>query len=188
MYRFITPLLIEKQINRLVLEVITENVQAIKSYQNSGFKTRRVLACYKGNVTASGKHKAIDIRNLHNYNWTVMQSFWDITPTWQNSNTVLDELNSNNVSLGAFIDDQLVGYIIFSPSTKRIQQVAIDKNYRRQGVASALILKLAETYGDTLSVINVDKISTGIDHFFRKIGLENYLEQLEMKLELNTTP
>ncbi len=185
MYHFIIPLLIEKQIDRLLLEVITENIQAIKSYQSAGYKTKRELVCYKGDVKLSHTHKTIAIKSLHHYNWNLMTSFWDIAPTWQNSNAALDELKHNNISLGAFTGDQLIGYIIFNPSSKRIQQIAVDKGFRRKGIASALILELVETYGKTLSIINVDKTSIGANHFFSKIGLENNINQFEMELELN---
>lgn len=184
MYLFIVPRLVKKGIHKIVLEVIDKNIQAIKSYKKSGFKKIRELACYKGNVDIIKKNENIEIKELQSYNWELLESFWDIHPTWQNSNHVINKLKRDTISLGAYIKNQLVGYIIYNPTSKRIHQIAIHKNVRKKGIASTLIHKLTDEYGDTLSVINVDKESKSVNQFFNKIGLENSLEQLEMELVL----
>ncbi len=185
MYDFILPVLKEKGINKLFLEVITKNIQAIKSYKRSGYKIERELYCYKGEIVVSNLNNNLEIYKLQDYDWSLMQSFWDITPTWQNSNKVVNQLKNTNISLGAYIKNQLVGYIIYNPKNKRLQQIAINKNFRQRRIASTLMSKLIEDYGSTFSIINVDKSSKPVDAFLRKIGFEKNLEQLEMKLELN---
>lgn len=186
MYLFILPLLIKKGINKLILEVITKNIQAVKSYEKSVFKVKRELLCYKGEVGISNTNSSnIKIKELQKYNWELMESFWDIFPTWQNSKSVVNELKYNNTSLGAYIENQLVGYVIYNPTNKRIQQIAVSKEFRKKKIASSLVFKLKERCGNTISIINVDKKSNGVNDFFNKIGLENNLEQLEMELELN---
>lgn len=185
MYHFIIPYLEEQGINKLILEVINENIQAIKSYEKSGFITKRGLVCYKGIAKISNSNKNIEVKNLQNYRWNSMGTFWDVLPTWQNSNSVLDELKQNNCSLGAYLENQLIGYVIYNPANKRIQQIAIHKDFRRKGIASTLIFELIEKYGDTLSIINVDKKSKEANNFLNNIGLENSLEQIEMELKLN---
>lgn len=187
MYHFILPVLKEKGINKLFLEVITENIQAIKSYEKSDYKIARELLCYKGEISISNINDNLEIKKLQDYNWSLMQSFWDISPTWQNSNNVVNELRNTNISLGGYIENQLVGYIIYNPNNKRLHQIAISKNFRRQKIASTLLWKLIEKYGSDLSIINVDKSSKPVNTFLQKIGLEKNLEQLEMKLELNKT-
>ncbi|MCG2461621.1 GNAT family N-acetyltransferase [Flavobacteriaceae bacterium F89] len=185
MHRFILPVLKEKGINKLYLEVIAENIQAIKSYKKSGYKVERELVCYKGEIRISKINNNLEIKELQNYNWNSIQSFWDISPTWQNSKNILNELRKTNISLAAYIENQLTGYVIFNPKNKRIQQIAINKNYRKQKVASTLLSKLIEDYGNTLWVINVDKSSKSVNAFFQKLGFEKNLEQLEMKLKFN---
>ena len=185
MYHFILPVLKEKGINKLFLEVITENIQAIKSYKKSNYKVERELLCYKGEISISKVNNNLEINKLQDYNWNLMQSFWDISPTWQNSNNVVNELRNTNISLGAYIKNQLVGYIIYDPNNKRLQQIAVNKNFRQQKIASTLIWKLIEEYGSTFSIINVDKGSKPVNAFLQKIGFEKSLEQLEMKLQLD---
>lgn len=185
MYNFILPVLKKKGINRLLLEVITENKQAIKSYEKSGYIVERELLCYKGEINISNIDYTLDTHKLHDYNWNLMQSFWDISPTWQNSNIVLNEFKDTNISLGAYFKNQLVGYIIYNPNSKRLQQIAISKKFRRRKIASTLIFKLIEEYGDSFSILNVDKSSKAVNLFFQKIGFIKNLEQLEMGLKLD---
>lgn len=187
MYHFNLPVLEKKGIDKIVLEVITQNIQAIKSYEKSGFKTTRELACFKGNFKSTKANKDVEIKELLIYEWKQMESFWDINPTWQNSKNVMNELRAVNASFGAYIKNQLVGYVIYNPKSKRIQQIAIHKGYRKKGIASKLIAELAKKYGNAFSVINIDKKAKNVTNFFDSIGFKNDLEQLEMELELNKT-
>ncbi|WP_286813984.1 MULTISPECIES: GNAT family N-acetyltransferase [unclassified Maribacter] len=184
MHQFILPLLKEKGIDMLQLEVIKVNSQAIISYEKSGYKIARELVCYKGEVSISNTNNGLQIRKLHNYYWDLMESFWDVYPTWQNSKNVINELRPNNISLGSYIDNLLIGYIVFNPKNNRILQIAVSPKFRQKKVASTLVKQLTETYGNTLSIINVDKSSNCINTFFKRIGLKNHLEQLEMKFHL----
>ena len=187
MYHFILPLLREKGIDKLLLEVITKNTQAIKSYEKSGYKLERELVCYQGELSISNTNNNLEIKKIQDYNWDLMESFWDISPTWQNSKNSVNELRDNNISLGAYVQKQLVGYIIYNPTNKRLQQIAINKNFRRRKIASTLLCKLINEYGRTLSIINVDKSLKSVNNFLEKIGFEKNIEQLEMKLQLNKT-
>ncbi len=186
MYHFILPILKKKGINTLVLEVISENIQAIKSYKKSGFKIERELVCYKGEIHTSNTNNTIEIKSLKEYNWEVLESFWDIAPAWQNSKNTIDELKNDHISLGAYIQNQMVGYLIYNPKNKRLLQFAVAKKFRKKSVASSLLSNLIVVSGSTLSIINVDKSSKSVHTFLKKMGFEKYLEQLEMKLELDS--
>lgn len=185
MYLFILPSLKEKGIDRIMLEVIDKNIPAIKSYEKSGFNMKRALVCYKGNVNIMKTNKKIEIKELKSYHWKQLESFWDILPTWQNSNHVLNKLKLDLISLGAYFKNELVGYVIYNPTTRRVQQIAVNKDHRKKRIASTLIDSLTNKFGTTISIINVDKKSKSVNDFFKKIGLENNLEQLEMELKLN---
>ncbi|MDH7445965.1 GNAT family N-acetyltransferase [Aquimarina sp. 2201CG14-23] len=185
MYLYNLPVLQKKGIDKIILEVITQNIQAIKSYEKIGFKTTRELACFKGNFKSIKSNKFIDIRGLKTYPWERMESFWDINTTWQNSKNVMNNLKTDNDSYGAYVENELVGYVILNPKTNRIQQIAVHKDFRKKGIASKLITELAKKYGNAFSIINVDKKAENMTSFFNSIGFENYLEQLEMELKIN---
>ncbi|WP_299107245.1 GNAT family N-acetyltransferase [uncultured Tenacibaculum sp.] len=186
MYSFILPLLKEKGIDKLILEVISNNVQAIKSYEKSGFKVKRTLACYKGIVNITMTNPAIEIKPIDTYDWQLMQSFWNVSPTWQNSNNTLNTLKSSNISLGAYVQNKLVGYIIYNPTSQRIQQIAVYSEFRKQKIGTSLMSALLNGNESVVSVINVDKNSKKLNGFFEHLGLKNTLDQLEMELKLNT--
>lgn len=185
MYQFILPWLKNHGMDKLQLEVISENIQAITSYEKVGYKVKRRLVCYKGTICIPSTTSPVTIREMPDYNWELMESFWDITPTWQNSAHVLDALKDSTISLGAYLENQLVGYIIFNPGSQRIHQIAVSRDFRQKKVGSALVRKIIETFGNTVSVINVDEASECTHAFLEEIGLQKQFEQLEMTLQFN---
>lgn len=182
MYDYILPSLRTEGMDYLVLEAISGNIQAIKSYRKSGFEVARGLRCYKGLITPEDQSDRVVVNKLERYDWMLMQSFWDFVPTWQNSANILDELIESNISLGAYIKGRLAGYLIYNPASRRIQQLAVDKNFRRMKVASSLISVIVKEYGNDLSMINVDEDSGPMDSFLIKTGFDHFLNQVEMKL------
>ena len=184
MYRFILPILVERGIHKVVLEVITKNMPAIKSYEKSGFIVRRELFCYKGEVHINKANGDIVVKRMVSYPWKRLELFWDTQPTWQNSKNTL-EILTNNAVFGAYLKNQLVGYISFNPTSFRIQQLAVHKDHRKRGVAKRLVLELKESYGKAMAVINVDKTASALNAFFLNIGLDNHLAQYEMEMALS---
>lgn len=184
MYGFILPLLAKQGINTLLLEVITNNVPAITSYRQAGFRIKRELLCYTGKVEITDTNPRVQIRELTQYNWSLMKSFWDISPTWQHANHVLEALKNSTVSLGAYWEEQLAGYIIFNPANKRILQLAVSREFRKKHIASTLITAITKDYGTSLSVINVDARSKNVHDALRAMGFNNDLNQFEMELNL----
>ena len=184
MYDFILPTLKERHINTLVLEVISKNIQAIKSYKRSGYSLVRGLLCYRGTLKSLPINEELEIKIIDQYDWNKMVSFWDFSPTAQNSKLSINKLRSTVQLSGAFHENQMVGYMIYNPKSQRLQQIAVMKNFRKKRVASTLIQKLSAEYGTSLVVINVDKGNQPINDFFEKIGLACFIEQVEMKREI----
>lgn len=184
MYDFILPILKENSFDYSVLEVISENQAALKSYGNSGFLPFRELLCYFGKPTNFEQNSEVEIKKLENFDWDMMETFWDIHPSWQNSQMALNRIKNSIYSLGAYIKNEMVGYAIFHPENKRILQIAVSKQFRNKGIGSSLVQQLITCYGSTISAINVDKNGECINGFFRKIGLESDICQIEMKLDL----
>ncbi|WP_106914553.1 GNAT family N-acetyltransferase [Chryseobacterium aurantiacum] len=185
MYDFIIPVLKEKNINTLVLEVIDENQKAIRAYENLGFTIVRRLLCFNGNINPMKDNPEIVIKELTGFQWETFCSFWDIEPSWQGSAFVLKDMKKDCTVLGAFKGERLVGYAVYNSKVRKIYQVAVDKNYRKQSIGTTLFEAIKSNInGQTVSLNNVDEISEGTRIFLNKIGLENKVSQFEMKREI----
>ena len=185
MYRFILPKLVKNGIDILVLEVIKGNTAAIKSYDKSGFKLKRELMCYKGEVRIDSINNDVELKTLTHFDWNEMHSFWDTYPTWQNSTSVVSARQADYFSFGAYIKNELVGYVVLNPKNNRILQIAVHKDFRRKGIGAALMMALQNRNAKALSIINVDKSSRVINEFLTTVGFKIELEQLELELDLN---
>lgn len=184
LYDYFLPILHENDIDKLLLEVISTNEPAIKTYKNIGFKIIRELNCYKGSLNIINTNNDFEIRELEAYDWQKLQSFWDLQPSWQNSITAVEKLKKTNISIGIYDGEKLLGYTIFNPKIKKIHQLAVDKNYRRKGVGRQLLAHIATNYGKDVSAINVDNTSEEALKFFKDIGMDIYIKQYEMELKL----
>lgn len=183
MYDFIIPVLKERNADTLLLEVIEGNQPAIRAYENLGFTIVRRLLCFNGNIKQEKGNVEVSIRDLKNFQWNVLRSFWDIEPSWQGSVFVLDPMPENYLALGAYEGENLVGYIVYGPVSRKIYQFAVDKSYRNQGIGTKLFNAIREkNNGQTVALNNVDDSSESTGKFLsERVGLNNWLSQFEMK-------
>lgn len=184
MYQFLLSKIPPNDINKIILEVIVENKPALKTYQNTGFTIVRELNCYKGVVELNETFSKFKIGHLSAYDWAVLKSFWDCEPSFQNGIMAVDNLFVTNISLGIFDDDLLIGYLIYNPGSKRIQQFAVSKSYRNKGVATQLFQYIAANYSAEMTVINVDGGSISTNKFLESMGLKYFIKQYEMEYKL----
>jgi len=184
LYDHILPLLKAENTNSIRLEVLAENVPALKTYEKIGFKTVRNLDCYKGAVQIENQNKGYEIKELESFDWQDMKQFWDWEPSWQNSITAVENLRATNHAFGIFEGEQLLGYLIYNPLSKRIQQFATKKKHRRKGLAKQLFNYIASNFGNEMSIINVDDSSKETASFLESLGFEKFIVQHEMELKL----
>lgn len=181
MYDYILPVFKERKTNTLTLEVIEGNNPAIIAYENLGFKTVRKLLCFNGIINLEEKDINISIKEIKSFQWEKFKSFWDIEPSWQSSVIVLENIHQSCTILGAYKNEQLKGYIIYNPAVKKVYQIAVDQNSRRQGIGTKL---LNATGQQGISVNNVDDTSENTPAFLNAAGLKNWVSQFEMKKDI----
>ena len=68
MYTYIISDFKEIGIHSIVLEAITQNTPAIKTYNSVGFKKERILKCYQGIIEVSNNTTSIEVKELNYYN------------------------------------------------------------------------------------------------------------------------
>lgn len=180
MYAYILPKLKKKGASEILLEVIDKNIQAIKSYQQAGFEKVVELNCYKGKAVGKPINLAIEIAEVEQPDFELIESFWDWQPTWQHSSLTLKKLYDYKC-LGAFMANELAGYVYYYPEKGRVAQFAVDPRFRKKGVASTLFQHLSKRLESELFVINVDGSHATSGTFLKSIGLEPFLTQHKMK-------
>jgi len=183
MYDFIIPVLKERNANTLLLEVIEGNQPAIRAYENLDFSIVRRLLCFNGSIKQGKENAEVSIKDLKDFQWEKLRSFWDIEPSWQGSVFVLEPMPENYITLGAYIEEKLVGYIVYGPASRKIYQFAVDKSFRNQGVGTMLFNAISKKNGgQTIALNNVDDSSENTSKFLsERAGLNNWLSQFEMK-------
>jgi len=86
-----------------------------------------------------------------------------------------------HLSFGAFRDDNLVGYCIFEPGSGDNTQLAVDRGYRRVGVASLLLSKVLQSNRfDSVKAINCETDQTGFSRMMKSFGITLRGQQYEM--------
>ncbi len=180
---YIIPKLKEQNIVKIKLEVITQNKVAYDIYNKIGFEIIRELNCYKGKIH-SEIESTFETRDLKNYDWKILKSFWDWEPTWQNAISSIENNKDIYSAIGIFDFEKLIGYLIYNPNNNRIQQFAVAKKYRKQGVGKQLFKYISQKNNPEFSTINVDCDSIETNGFLKKIGFEMHIKQYEMELTL----
>ncbi|MGS4347270.1 GNAT family N-acetyltransferase [Myroides odoratus] len=182
MYEFLLQRLQPLKVEQLVLEVIENNHAAIRAYEKMEYHMARKLGCFEGEAVTAKRESSFDIKTLADFNWPVFCSFWEIQPSWQYTVSALEKSKDRCCILGAYDQEQLVGYIIFNPTTKRILQLAVAKTHRRKGIATQFIQMMQERMASTeVYVYNVDVTSVETTAFFHQLNLKSELAQFEMK-------
>jgi ribosomal protein S18 acetylase RimI-like enzyme len=148
-FEYSIPFLKKVNITQYLLEVLQHNTKAVSIYQKLGFEVRREFNYFvqtqneislKLNKTLpSYKIKPTELNQCES-----MSDFQDFHPSWQNSFKSISRDTSGFKFIGAYQEDDLLGFCIFEPSSGDITQISVDKAHRRKGIASRLFRRSVE--------------------------------------------
>lgn len=179
MYVHLLPFFSKNKVKEIVLEAIESNSPAIHAYEKSGFLINRQLLCFNGVIQPLLKANLAKIKALPHFSWKEFQSFWTIFPSWQSTPESMDNIKPK--ALGAFMADKLVGYILFNPGSKRVYQIAVAPEFRRNGIGTQLLQAIKnEMPLEKIQFNNIDAKAGDLKLFLEKQGLVNVINQLEM--------
>jgi len=173
-----------------LLEVITTNEKAYKLYASKGFKIVREFDVYSSkceNIRFSSDNLMDnDIKIIQTPDWNQFKGMWDILPSWQNSIDSVKRAKDTFEIVAAYLQSDCLGYLILDTETGDIPQLAIEKDYRRKGIASALLKKAAENRKQDfkLSLLNIDSDYKLFIYFMKKHEIPIITKQYEMLCEL----
>ncbi|MBB2148280.1 GNAT family N-acetyltransferase [Pedobacter gandavensis] len=181
MYGYLLPELRKIQVKKMVLEVLTGNHAAIKAYEKMGYTRDRKLDCYSGKIQVKKDKSAASLKEIDGLNWRELMTFWDAIPSWQNANQSLENSKAQCRIVGAYQDDLLVGYAIFNPTSRKINQFAVAAEYRDKGIGSQLFSYINEAVEQQeVYVFNVDQSAVSVLGFLKSVGLSEVIAQFEM--------
>ena len=188
MYDYLIPKLKERNIRQAVLEVLTENERAVKSYERCGFSIYTTYHCYKlkkFSNPANNLLSQISISRTTKPDWSLYEKFADTTPYFLDSTPILRQNLEHEHLAEARLGDEIVGYIIFQPQVSRLSHIAVDKNRRGNGIGKMLLdYALKASHTNSLTVLNVDQSQKTLINILKHIGFEPTVDQFEMVREI----
>lgn len=184
MFNYILPILKKEGITQLLLEVTESNQIAYKVFLDLGFRPQKNMICYGGSIQRFTYDGAVDVKILVDRDWKLFESFWSYYPSWKNGMAAVEKLIDYVFIYGAFINNQLIGYIVYNPVTKEALQLAVEPESRHKGVAKALIHHVVNTHSRDMYFWNVDKTAISTQTFISELGLKQLAIRKEMILPL----
>jgi ribosomal protein S18 acetylase RimI-like enzyme len=191
MFDFALPRLRESGVKRFVLEVIQENEPAIKAYERAGFEIAREFDCFKWPldtvVSRDLPGSPLEIRTAPRELLDDITRHVEWRPSWENSFSSLRRIPDRLCVYGAYDEGMLAGLLVYYPALNWINTLVVKREYRRRGVATALLVHFAhERPGDRTVVkfVNVDHSDRATLALLEKTGFELHVRQYEMELEL----
>lgn len=185
---YLKTLLKEKGVEQYLLEVLQTNTSAFQLYKKQGFEVVREFACFHMDKNSGRPSVAWEVESFDKMDeaeWEHCRSFWDHSPSWQNSEESVAALEDAFWYSMVRIDGVVAGYGVIDKRTGDIAQIAVDRDYRRRGVASSIMADLINhTEGTRIAVLNVDSRDAGMMHFLVNVGFTNTVDQYEMILTL----
>lgn len=172
LYQFFFQEIMPKDTQKVILEVLSNNTPAYKSYVASGFVKARSLSTIKGtpqNTTKNHKVESVDFDQISIEELLQMNS---ITPTWQND---FQAMQFSKDFIEIFVvkhENRVVGYLIYNTIVPRIHQIAVHPDFRNQGIGSSLLAHLVSIHPKEMTLINIEDTETSLLNFFQKHGFK----------------
>lgn len=184
-FEYSIPFLKEIGIKQYLLEVLQHNTKAVSVYRNLKFEVSREFSYFVQKneeiQNNSENNLPFSIRKISFEEAVIVPAFLDFSPSWQNSFESIKRAMEDFIFIGAFIDNNLVGYCIFEPASGDITQIAVSKDYRRQGVGSLLLKEVIQLNKyNTIKVINTDASCSSITSFLKEKNIHESGKQFEM--------
>jgi len=187
-FEYSIPHLKAAGINQYLLEVLQHNSGAVSLYRRLGFEVSREFNYYTqstAQLRLPSIEKDYKILAAKLNEKERMSSFWDHPPSWQNSFDAVDRAPEDFLILGAYKDSKLIAYCIFEPGSGDITQIAVEKGYRRKGIASLLLLETIRlNKHDSVKAINYQTDQINFNHLMDSFGISKKGQQFEMIKQL----
>lgn len=175
-YDFAIPDLIQNGIQKCLLEVITENVKAIKSYEGIGFGICKNYKCYAGIISVeTQKNYALKEVAYNVVNWSKLPN--QELYSWDNQNESLEKGNYNFFQV--IVDNQIDSFFAINPENGYIAQLEVLTQTR---LSWNTLFSAIQSIQKEIKINNVDDKLIDKIKAIQVTGLKNTVNQYEMEL------
>jgi len=187
-FAYSIPFLKNAGIAQYLLEVLQNNRKAISVYRRMNFEVTREFDCFRQTVGLVDKRTGnadCSVEQVDTDAIRQAQGCCDFNPSWQNSIDSIERGISDLMCLGAFFDGKMVGHCVFDVHTGDLTQIAVQNEYRRNGIASRLLqeaMKCMKT--DFIKVLNIASDNCTMPAFLESKNIPLASKQFEMVLPL----
>ncbi len=178
-YDYAIPDLIESGITKCLLEVITENVKAIKSYEGIGFEKCKHYKCFGGTIS---------VENQNNYTLREVDFDavnWGEIPnqelySWDNQNRSLEQGDYKYIEI--IVDNQVQSFFSINPENGYLAQLEV---LNHTDLSWKTLFSAIQSLQKDVRINNTDDRLTDEIKAVESVGLKNTVDQFEMELTLN---
>ncbi len=177
-YDYAIPDLIENGITKCLLEVITENVKAIKSYEGIGFNICKHYKCFGGTIS-------VETQNNYTLKEVSFEAVdWDGIPnqtlySWDNQNRSLEKGNYKYFQV--LVDNEVQSFFIINPENGYIAQLEVLNN---TDSSWNTLFSAIQSLHKEIRINNIDDRLIDKIKVVESAGLKNTVNQYEMELVL----
>jgi len=187
-FRHAVPRLREAGIGQYLLEVLQHNTAALAVYRRLGFGTTREFDCFRQRTECvrleldRPEHALpCTIGPIDRQALAPAADFFDFAPSWQNDASSVARAREDLRALGACVDGRPVGFCLFDPLSGDLAQIAVDRLFRRRGIASRLLREMvAANRCEIVKVLNVESSCRSLAEFLRNRNIVPAGRQYEM--------
>lgn len=176
-YEYALPILKAEDITHTMLEVISENIRAVKAYEKVGFQVCKNYPCFKGTLSTSESPLAMQQATYNDFDWENLPHH-DLC-SWENHHNTFKD--NNYLYFQYSINDRLEAYVVVNPETGYIPQLDVFSNTPETWDK---LLAFVTTLSKDVRIVNVDSRLTSKIDGLKRNGLENYISQFEMEMAL----
>ena len=179
-YAYAFKELAKKGVQKTMLEVITQNLAAIRAYESIGFEICKHYRCYNGIISPTNSPDfQLEKRSPENIPWEDLPNQGSYS--WENQKEAI--LNGNYQFFHVLNNGIPESYFIIHAENPSIAQ--FDLLHNSSDEAWQRLFSAIREISDKIKINNIDSSLVDKIEILRDMGLENPINQYEMDIELS---
>jgi len=181
------PRLVQAGAAAFQLEVLQNNLAGIRAYEKAGFVTTRALVSHEGTIDeVVPAPSQVFVRSIGLRELLQLSSQLEFQPSFEQRDAAIVNLRDDLITLGAVENERCVAALAYDPETAWIMRLVTHRQFRRRGLARALLSDLACRIDDggIIKAVNIDERDEATRALMFKCGMKESLKQWEMRLSL----